>query len=1025
MQRRRFLEFAGRLGAGLGIAGPLLGPRTLPAYVNPAKDHPNQSDPKDGREGTTLAMSLDGPWLIATDPANAGREQKWFLAPHPDAKITPVPSIIQEAYPAYHGVAWYWRKFNATPHPYQAGHYLLRFNAVDYLADVWLNGIHLGSHEGGETPFVLDATAAIHPGQSNDLAVRVLNPTDQPIDGIVLAETAHRNKFVKYTNGALPDYGGITESVDLLLVPAVRITDTFLRPDWKTGTVPVKVTLQNASSKPRLGRLHFVVAGASIPQAVLTVSKDIELPPGETSIDHKLKIDKHRLWDITDPYLYQLSVSFEPRDSDGVRETSTHFGFRDFRVVNGYFRLNDRRIFVRSTHTGNHTPYRMMSPPDGYSDMLRKDMLYAKASGFNMVRFISGTALPYQLDLCDELGLMVYEEAAASWLLKDSPQMKTRYEDSVRQMILRDRNHPSIVMFGMLNETDEGAVFCEAVSVLPLVRSLDETRLILLSSGRFDKDLTIGSASNPGGLEWEYTWGKEGPAGGQIPTHYPNYSDATDFHAYPPVPQTEETKQMMRTLGQDGKPVFFSEYDIGSMMNVIHETRMYEQAGIPAEAEDYIQVRSMADRFVADWSRFGMDVVYPFPETLLRVSQAQMARHRLLGFNLMRSNPKICGFNLTGMLDHAFTGEGVWRYWRDWKPGAFDAMQDGWAPVRWCLFVEPTHVYAGRPFTVEAVLANEGGIHPGEYPAHFRLWGPNGMAWERRTPVRIPSVANGEDGPFALPVLKEEVVLQGPAGAYELVPYIEKGISPPETSWQFHLSDPASLPRLNAKVLTWGIPNNVESWLNAHGASITPFGTAGSGGREVILVGDVSRTPSHASEWRTLAERMATGSTVVFLSHDAFKRDKQEADWLPLANKGRIYEFNDWLYHKECVAKPHRVFEGLQDKGMLDWYYYGPVTPHHLFDGQDTPAEVFAAAFATGYSTEGGYASGVVLGSYKFGAGQFIVNSFPILDHVDKHPVADRLLLNLVQYAAAFASAPIAALPEDFQIQLRGIGYSD
>jgi beta-galactosidase/beta-glucuronidase len=190
----------------------------------------------------------------------------------------------------------------------------------------------------------------------------------------------------------------------------------------------------------------------------------------------------------------------------------------------------------------------MMSPPDGYSDMLRKDMLYAKASGFNMVRFISGTALPYQLDLCDELGLMVYEEAAASWLLKDSPQMKTRYEDSVRQMILRDRNHPSIVMFGMLNETDEGAVFREAVSVLPLVRSLDETRLILLSSGRFDKDLTIGSASNPGGLEWEYTWGKEGPAGGQIPTHYPNYSDATDFHAYPPVPQTEETKQMMRTL---------------------------------------------------------------------------------------------------------------------------------------------------------------------------------------------------------------------------------------------------------------------------------------------------------------------------------------------------------------------------------------------------------------------------------------------------------------------------------------------
>ena len=96
----------------------------------------------------------------------------------------------------------------------------------------------------------------------------------------------------------------------------------------------------------------------------------------------------------------------------------TGFGFRDFRVVDGYFRLNNRRLFVKSTHTGNHCPYRMISPPDGYPDMLRKDLLYAKACGFNMVRFISGVAHPYELDLCDELGLMVYEESSGSWLLK-------------------------------------------------------------------------------------------------------------------------------------------------------------------------------------------------------------------------------------------------------------------------------------------------------------------------------------------------------------------------------------------------------------------------------------------------------------------------------------------------------------------------------------------------------------------------------------------------------------------------------
>jgi hypothetical protein len=461
------------------------------------------------------------------------------------------------------------------------------------------------------------------------------------------------------------------------------------------------------------------------------------------------------------------------------------------------------------------------------------------------------------------------------------------------------------------------------------------------------------------------------------------------------------------------------------MMNVIHELKMYEQAGIPADAEDSILMRSMADKFGADWSRFGMEVVYSFPETLLRESQAAMARHRLLGFNLIRSNPKICGFNLTGMLDHAFTGEGIWRFWRDWKPGAFDAMQDGWAPVRWCLFVEPTNVYAGRPFTVEAVLANEDAVRPGEYSAQFRVWGPNGLAWERQKSVHIPSVTTGEDGPLAVPVLKEEIVLQGPEGSYELVPDIKRGISPPETSWQFHLTDPALFPRLNAKFMTWGVPANVESWLTAHGATVEPFRTGASGNRELILVGDVSANSASASEWRALAELMATGSTVVFLSQDAFKRDKHEAAWLPLANKGRIHNFNDWLYHKECVAKPHPVFEGLQGKGMLDWYYYGPMWPHYVFEGQDTPAEVIAASFAAGYSTAGGYASGVLLGSYKFGAGQFIVNSFPIIEHLDQHPVADRLLLNLIKYTAALTSGPAVALPSDFQARLKDIGYAD
>ena len=129
--------------------------------------------------------------------------------------------------------------------------------------------------------------------------------------------------------------------------------------------------------------------------------------------------------------------------------------------------------------------------------------------------------------------------------------MKERFESCIREMILRDRNHPSVAIWGMLNETKEGPVFREAVSALPLVRSLDETRLVLLSSGRWDGQLYVGSVSNPGSSEWESTWGEEAPGAPVVAMQYPSGVGVGDFHLYPTVPQTPEINHLMRTLGAE------------------------------------------------------------------------------------------------------------------------------------------------------------------------------------------------------------------------------------------------------------------------------------------------------------------------------------------------------------------------------------------------------------------------------------------------------------------------------------------
>ena len=109
--------------------------------------------------------------------------------------------------------------------------------------------------------------------------------------------------------------------------------------------------------------------------------------------------------------------------------------------------------------------------------------------------------------------------------------------------------------------------------------------------------------------------------------------------------------------------------------------------------------------FQRDWVRLGFDDVYPFPEDMLRESQRLHARQRALGFDLVRSNPHLSGYNLTGMLDHGMTGEGLWTYWRRWKPLTFDAVADGWSPLRWCLSAGPMHAYAGQPLVVTRLLS--------------------------------------------------------------------------------------------------------------------------------------------------------------------------------------------------------------------------------------------------------------------------------------------------------------------------------
>ena len=1126
-------------------------------------------------------ICLDGNWLLATDAGNEGVEEAWFNQPVADAKPTRVPWIIQDTFPGYHGVAWYWRDFETPQNPHPQGRYLLRFWAVDYQADVWLNGKQVGTHEGGETPFTLDVTDVIVPGQSNRLAVRVLNPTHTPIDGIVLAETPHRNKALPYSAGSSYNHGGIVDSVELLVTPAVYITDVFPRPDAGSGKIRVSLKVHNSLPHEVDRRWECSVAPDPTGNTIQLRVLDRKLAAGDSEIETELVIDNPRLWDVGEPNLYRVAARVYEPGGASLDEMSVRCGFRDFRFENGYFRLNGRRLFLRCSHTGNHCPIGLQFPPD--PDMLRRDLLNVKVMGFNAIRFIAGVATRYQLDLCDEIGLLVYEEHYGSWVLADSPQMAQRYDRSLSEMILRDRSHPSIVMWGLLNETSDGPVFRHAASTLPLVRLLDDTRMVMLNSGRFDRQPAgslsgldmyrgvdepdpnvthngldrpisgLGITWQPGQLalhpgprgqysvvrwkvpapgeytiqaiftgiaqqattdvhvlhngvslfgggvniqdsknevtfsatqslpqgdqidfvvgmgngsyggdttalaasvrvgaktvadaaadfrvqptpngQWLYgslaagaapdaatfapyllgkTLGEENEFGSLSNPGSPIWEDVlSDQHPYQRVPHTASIVRFLRTVGEGEKPLFLSEYGVGSAVDLWRVTRHYERWG-KENVEDAQFYRDKLDRFLVDWDRWRMDECFAQPEDFFAQSMRQMAAERLYGMNALRANPSLVGYSLTGTVDQGMSGEGLFTTFRELKPGTVDAMFDAWAPLRFCLFPQPVNVYRGTPIKLEALLANEDALAPGDYPVQLTVVGPDmRRVFERLVTVNIPPQSEKHELPLVIPVLSEEVTLDVPAGTYRFLATVLRGAAPVGGEAVFFVDDPAAMPEVSAEVVLWGDDAQLRQWLDEHHVKTRPFSAEAPAHRELILVG-ATPLPGGSDAWRQLAERAVCGASIVFLSPQVFRDNDNPTRWLPLKNKGTYKRFMGWLYHEDQWAKCHGVFDGLPCGGLMDYTFYREIIANELFTGQDPPLHAIAAANDASFD----YSSGLIVAEYELGAGRFLLNTLLIRENLGQNPVAERLLRNMLRYAAADLGKPTAPLSADFE----------
>ena len=348
-----------------------------------------------------------------------------------------------------------------------------------------------------------------------------------------------------------------------------------------------------------------------------------------------------------------------------------------------------------------------------------------------------------------------------------------------------------------------------------------------------------------------------------------------------------------------------------------------------------------------------------------------------------------------------------------------DAIFDVFSPLRWCMFAEPVHFYRGAPVKLQAVLANEDILAPGEYPVRVEVFGPNNeRVLQRRLTVNIPHRKGGKP-PMAIPVFSETVPADWPSGKYRVIATFERDAAAAGRAAEFYVGDRAELPPVNADVALWGDDADLAKWLVNCGAHVREFTPKTQSTRELILVAKKSTTQADSAAFQALARHLARGSTAIFLTPTVFAKDQQRAAWLPLANKGNVIDLPSCIYHNDEWTKRHPIFDGLPCGGLMDYTFYREIISNQAFSGQETPAEVVAGGIAA-YPA---YSSGLFVTVNHLGSGQFILNTLRIRDNLGKHPAADRLLVNMLRYAARSLDKPLTDLSADFDQQLKAMGY--
>lgn len=995
MDRRNFLR-------SLGLAPAMC------SLASPAQDQALVNHDVENGLSTELqgAHYFAGPWRLRIDSANIGKAKQWYLrepVSGTEAISVNVPSCWQEYAPGFAGgVGWYFKEF-ALPAPLAGRVLTLKFSAVDYFTEVWLNGSSIGSHEGGFTPFEFDVTGHARTGAENRLVVRVVDPprplnqsllglpgwegtSDGVVDGFKFSEIPMGHQ--SWQEGF--NFGGIWQPVQLLDTDPVYISDLFIEPKFSQQAVKIHVEVTNKQKSPVQAKIQVRVhPWKDASEATIHSEQYQQLAPGSEVVNLAIKMEQPHAWSPDDPFLYAAQVSIE--DGGRVRDQrSARFGMREFSVRDGYFELNGKRLFIKGGHHQGTYPTTLEFPPT--REFAYQEVKILKEAGFNFCRLWVKPAPLSFLDAADELGLLLQEEPPLS-VMEDSPWMRERSLREVREMVKRDRNRPSIVIWNMINEADQPMKYVRDQCVL--ARELDPSRLITESAGG--------------------------------PTHYyVPYSKIgvsyLDEHPYPGGPLAEDVYDYNRSRGIVGKLAFFSEFGFGGMNDV--ESVLAKYGPHPKRhMEDYaghVRLKQVRDKAFQESAI--LKGRFETLENLRDVCQAIQADTVRLQAEAMRCNPALGGYNYVQVFDsNAIEIDGLVDFWRDKRKKAFYAMQEANKPLLLVVRCSPMNVRAGEDFELTLTLINE-----------YQVSGSKRLAIEIKSPSGAPVFTKHvtvDAQPWVSTLFRGTVNLNGESGRYLIEATLSDGaavLTKKEDFCSMFASRDLRWP--SCRVILLDPDKQLTPFLDDRGIAYDKPSSEIDQPCVIVVTPSIAlyRRPLEYESLFRLITSVNRGCTALFLDVPTdgpcpmgSAQFFMESFFSP-CSIAHITPF-DRVESADEVWAGQRI--GAYSWGLTDPLAGMPIPDHPVFEGL-THDRLMGREFGnvvpikrirTDWKQAVDTGSAVQIYSAndltRIGSGKIIVCSLNLLPNLEKDALAEKLLRNLVSFAQQ--SLPSALSPED------------